>query len=209
MKGLILKELYILRGFGKQYLLILAFLLIWAISTKSFSFIIVYVALIGSQIAMSTMAADEAVSFSRFALTMPIDRKMLIRSKYALFLGTILGGVVVSITLNLVFFMSSFGADNYFTWEGLAAVVSVFVVGNAISMPVMFKAGVEKARYVTIFTMLIMSGVFVAGIKLGGLEDKLENFSGGVFSILCIAVAVMAVVISYFTAVKITEKKEW
>ena len=85
MKGLLLKELYILKG--KQYLLILAFLLIWAISTKSFSFIIVYVALIGSQIAMSTMAADEAVSFSRYALTMPIDRKMLIKTKYMLFLG--------------------------------------------------------------------------------------------------------------------------
>ncbi len=89
MKGLLLKELYILKGFGKQYLLILAFLLIWAISTKSFSFIIIYVALIGSQIAMSTMAADEAVSFSRYALTMPIDRKMLIKTKYMLFLGTI------------------------------------------------------------------------------------------------------------------------
>ena len=209
MKGLLLKELYILKGFGKQYLLILAFLLIWAISTKSFSFIIVYVALIGSQIAMSTMAADAAVSFSRYALTMPIDRKMLIKTKYMLFLGTILGGTVVSVVLNLLLFSTSFGADNYFTWEGLAAVVCVFVVGNSISMPVMFKAGVEKARYVTIFTMLLMSGVFVAGIKLGGLESKLENYSGGSWYLLSIVIAVLSIVLSYFAAVKITKNKEW
>lgn len=213
MKGLILKELYILKGYGKQYLLILAFLFIWSISTKSFSFMIIYVVLVGSQIAMSTMAADEAVSFSRYALTMPIDRKMLIKSKYALFLGAVLGGTLISVFLNLLFYATSYGADSYFEWSGLLAVVSVYVMGNAISLPVMFKAGVEKARYVTIFILLLMSGVIVAYVRLGGSmglsADKLEEYGGGIFSLFFIAAAALSIVISYFVSVKITKNKEW
>ncbi|MDE7333779.1 MAG: ABC-2 transporter permease [Lachnospiraceae bacterium] len=213
MKGLILKELYILKGYGKQYLLIFAFLFIWSISTSSFSFIIIYVVLVGSQIVMSTMAADEAVSFCRYALTMPVDRKMLIKSKYALFLTAISGGILISVILNLLFYATSFGSEDYFQWESLVATASVFVIGNAISLPVMFKAGVEKARYVTIFTMLLLAGVIVAGIKLGdgvGLQvNELEKYGGGIISLCFIAVAALAIVISYFVAVRITKNKEW
>lgn len=87
--------------------------------------------------------------------------------------------------LNLLFYATSYGADSYFEWSGLLAVVSVYVMGNAISLPVMFKAGVEKARYVTIFILLLMSGVIVAYVRLGGSmglsADKLEEYGGGIF----------------------------
>ena len=74
MKGLVLKDLYYLRGFAKQYLLILVFMAVWSVMVKNSSFIATYLLVMGNTLLLSTSSMDEAVSFNRFALTMPVSR---------------------------------------------------------------------------------------------------------------------------------------
>lgn len=214
MKGLILKDLYLIKGLGKQFGLVFGFLFLWAIMMKAFTFMIIYCVIMCGSIIMSTMSYDESVSFNRFALTMPVNIKMLVRAKYILMWLIVLVASGAAALLNVC--LSSFlnGAGQAFEWSGIVAAVSVFMVANSISLPVMFKVGVEKARYIYILCMLLAGGgtagivylIEKMGISLEQLEEIVPEVS---VNIIFIAIAVVSMVISYFASVKVACRKEW
>lgn len=214
MKGLILKDLYLLKGLGKQFGLVFGFLILWSVMIKSFDFLIIYCVIMCGSLIMSTMSYDESVSFNRFALTMPINIKTLVRAKYVLVLLMLLAAAGIGTLFNL--FLSSFWNDSQkaFEWSGIAAVVAMFMAVTGVSLPVMFKVGVEKARYVYILCMLVVGGI-IAGITF--LMDKMkfpalqleERLSELSFSALLLAIAAATMIISYFVSVKIAQNKEW
>lgn len=214
MKGLILKDLYLLKGLGKQFGLVFGFLILWSFMIKSFNFLIIYCVIMCGSLVMSTMSYDESVSFNKFALTMPINIKTLVRAKYVLVLLMLLAAAGIGTLLNL--FLSSFWNDSQkaFEWSGIAAVVAMFMVVTGVSLPVMFKVGVEKARYVYILCMLVVGGI-IAGAAF--LMDKMEfpalqleeRFSELSLSALLLTIAAATMIISYFVSVKIAHNKEW
>lgn len=214
MKGLILKDLYLLRGLGKQFGLVLGFLFLWSLMIKSFSFMIIYCVVMCGSLVMSTMTYDESVSFNRFALTMPINIGMLIRAKYILILIIMLGAAGISGLLNLVFYFFAGGSSQTFEWSGIAAAVAVFMVTNAVSLPAMFKLGAEKARYIYIFCMLLIGGVTTGSLvlceKLGISFQELESSLSDIgISIILFTIAAVSMMISYFVSVRIVRNKEW
>ncbi|NBJ91533.1 ABC-2 transporter permease [Parablautia muri] len=216
MKGLILKDFYLLKSYGKQYVLIFGAMIIYALFMRSSSFAMIYFVLMGSTVVLSSMSMDEAVSFHKFALTMPVNLSTIIKSKYILFLITIGIGTAVSILMELVLTFVSSDARIWISFgrEEFAATVTVFVLANAISIPFMFKLGVEKARYINICSMLAVGGFLVIsatmgdkiGLSIGRLDEIL---SSNEFVGLCIAIGVISLTVSYLVAVKIAENKEW
>lgn len=207
MKGLILKDLYILKGYGKHYGLIFLFLLLWSISIRSFNFMTMYIVIIGSSLVMSTMSMDEAVSFNRFALAAPLDMRTIVKSKYLLFLITVGGGAGISILLNLLFT----GKDSSYEWYGFIAIVTLFLIANGVALPAIFKFGVEKARYVNFLTMILVAAVTAGGFlmadKVGIPEENMEMFFKRGFGIGCLMLGGAALLISYFLSVRIVAKK--
>lgn len=211
MKGLILKDLYVLKSLGKQFGLAFCFLFLWSIMMKSFSFLIIYCVIMCGSIVMSTMSYDESVSFNRFVLTAPVNIKMLVWAKYVLILLLLLATLVVGALLNI---FHLFGAEQAFEWGGITVAAAIFMVTNAISLPFMFKFGVEKARYVYILCMLLVGGIMVgteylaqkSGISFLQLEERLSE--GGI-NIIFIVIVAASMVISYFASVKVASKKEW
>ncbi|MCI8616339.1 ABC-2 transporter permease [Parablautia intestinalis] len=214
MKGLILKDLYLLKSYGKQYILIFGAMFIYAMIMRSASFAVIYFVLMGSTAVLSSMSMDEAVSFHKFALTMPISLSTIIRSKYILFLITIGVGIIVGLLIKLFLFLVPFGMEDSFGREGFAATITVFVLSNSISMPAMFKLGVEKARYINICAMLAVAGLLVLSVamgeKTGFSVNKIEEiFSANVFVVLCTVLSIISLAISYLVTVKIAKNKEW
>ena len=176
--------------------------------------LIIYFVLMGSTAVLSSMSMDEAVSFHKFALTMPISLSTIIRSKYILFLITIGVGIIVGLLIKLFLFLVPFGMEDSFGREGFAATITVFVLSNSISMPAMFKLGVEKARYINICAMLAVAGLLVLSVamgeKTGFSVNKIEEiFSANVFVVLCTVLSIISLAISYLVTVKIAKNKEW
>lgn len=214
MKGLILKDLYSLKGFQKQYLFIILFMIVWMLLFRNTSFVSIYIVVMGGTILLSTLTMDEGARFNRFALTMPVSVEKLILAKY-LFLVMIIGaGTVISLFFNWVTGMLFIDMDAM-DWQGILASAMVFVLGYAIVLPASFRYGVEKGRYIYIFTMLLMAGVVIGGIRLGvksGMEHMMEavltvgvSYLTAAITILCIA----ALTISYFICLRLVKKKEW
>lgn len=214
MKGLILKDFYMLKSYGKQYLLIFGAMFLYAIMMRSASFSVIYFAIMGSTVVLSSMSMDEAVSFHKFALTMPVSLRTIIQSKYLLFIITTGVGIMGGLLMELSLFLMPFEMDDIFGMEGFASVVTVFVLSNAISMPAMFKLGVEKARYINIGAMMAVGILLVLSVTMGDKTgfsiDRVEEIlSGNEFVILCAVISVIALSISYMVTIKLAENKEW
>ncbi len=213
MKGLILKELYLIKSFSKQYVLLMVLMGAWSVFVHNISFVAIYVMVLGSSMVLSTTSMDEAVSFHKFAVTMPVNARTLVKSKYLiLFLTVGVGELLVwlfSVAANLL----PTGSMEIVGMEGMIVTGCLFISANAASIPVMFKVGVTKSRYTYLIVMVVIWGVILGGYKaskLAGLslDDMLTEMEWAL-NLTAVILAAVIVAVSYFISVKIVQKKEW
>lgn len=213
MKGLILKDLYLIKGFAKQYVIVLAFMTIWAIAMKAMSFLGIYFILMGAMILLSVMSLDDAVSFNRFALTMPISERTLIQSKYLIFILTVSAGGAIALIISGIVSFLPVEMNQEFGWREIMPSLTLFVVATSIAFPVIWLKGAEKGRYAYMVAILGLGGiVYVAAkaclkynISLDALETLPNALFVGVFACICM----IALLISYFVSVFLVRKKDW
>ncbi len=213
MKGLMLKELYLIKSFAKQYVLFLVLMAAWSIMVHNISFVATYIMVLGSSLILSTTSMDELVSFNRFAVTMPIDGKKIVKSKYTvLFLTVGLGEVLVWLFDRAVNLLADWKME-MIDGEGMIVMVALFLSANAISIPVMFKVGVTKSRYTYIVVMITIGFIILGGYKaseMAGIPiDDMLNSIESILNLITSAIAVLIVIVSYLISVKIVQKKEW
>lgn len=223
MKGLILKDFYYLKGFARQYLLILICMAAWSFMVKNSSFIVTYLLVIGNTMLLSTSSMDEAVSFNRFALTMPVSRKTLVQAKYILLviieIGVLLIGLITAALVDLSSYHINGTArwlQTNFEWSGIIILFSLFMLISCVTLPAVFKLGVEKARHIYMISMLGLAVLFFGGLKLcqmAGISleflDHLEEIPTKKVTVLLLAVCVWALVISYRVSLRMVRNKEW
>ena len=213
MRGLILKDLYLVKSFGKQYIFILGFMCIWGIAMKATAFLCIYTVLMGAMIILSITALDDAVSFNRFALTMPVSERTLIKSKYFLFIITVSIGVALALLISGMAALLPVEMNQEFNWQDIMPSVTIFVVGTSITFPVILYKGAEKGRYAYMATMFGLGGIVYVALKLCqkyhislyALERVPNVLFVGVFAGIC----VISLVISYFVSLRLVQKKEW
>lgn len=224
MKGLILKDLYYLKGFARQYLLVFMFMAVWSVLVKNAAFVITYLLVLGNSLVLSTFSMDESVSFNRFALTMPVNMKMLVKSKYILLIlgegcmlltGLVLG-ILVDVIPRGVNGASLWVYTTSFEWQGTIVLFMLFMAMSSISLPSVYKLGVEKARNIYMIVMaglaiLIFGGLKLsqmAGLSLDELERKLDAVPQGIAAVVLAGVCGAVLLISYRVSLRIVRNKE-
>ena len=98
-------------------------------------------------------------------------------------------------------------------WSAIIAAMALFLIGDSFMIAVMFKKGVEKARYIYIIIMFALA-VFVFGCakicEMKGISFRiLDQLPDILISFIAAAVAVLSMVISYFVTLRIVRNKEW
>lgn len=214
MKGLIIKDLCSISNYKKQYALILAFMSVWSIFSKSFSFLAMYSILLGGMMVLSVMSMDEAVHFNRYALTMPISVKTLVKEKYVLVCICIGAGSLLALIVEVIA-MSTPWYEGTAEWIMINCLSSFFLIAYTITLPIIFKYGVEKARYTYMAVILVMGGVIGISVYLtrnttvmlfDGVPHLVDNLllTGGLWILDAIIL-----VISYQVSLKAVRNKEW
>lgn len=214
MKGLIIKDLCSISNYKKQYALILAFMSVWSIFSKSFSFLAMYSILLGGMMVLSVMSMDEAVHFNRYALTMPISVKTLVKEKYVLVCICIGAGSLLALIVEAIA-MSTPWYEGTAEWIMINCLSSFFLIAYTITLPIIFKYGVEKARYAYMAVMLVMGAVIGISVYLtrnttvmlfDGVPHLVDNLllTGGLWILDAIVL-----VISYQVSLKAVRNKEW
>lgn len=157
MKGLLYKDLCILRKKCLMMLLFCGLYFVWGIISPEMSFLMNFIGIILPMMISTTISYDVASRWTRFSLAMPLSRKRIVGAKYLLLGGLVLGTFVLITLANLFYRMRS---PEFALEESLAMALLICGVGllfNLFLVPMVYRFGAERAR---IWTML--AGIMIA-----------------------------------------------
>lgn len=146
MRGLLKKDLKSLALQSRVVLLLLVFyaaLFIMGGKENGGTFMGM-IAMLSVLLPITALSYDEKAHWDRYALTMPLSRNALVWSKYLLSLLISLGCGLLSLVICLV--SKTYPVSEALVVSWMMAGVALFL--SAITYPLYFKLGVEKARFV-------------------------------------------------------------
>lgn len=168
MKGLILKDLYMSIKYFKSYIFILFLFLVVSIYDPENLFYMIYPCIICSIIPVNLLAYDERSHWDIYCGALPVTRDMVVSAKYLIslsFQGAIF--LITAVTQAIRIAMAgSFDLESYQVLLSLLCIVSLF--SSSISLPFMFKLGVEKGR----LAYYVMIGVICGGSALSTMAFR-------------------------------------
>ena len=216
MKGLLIKDILNMKNYMKQLVLVLIFFIAYGIFLKNGTFVGTMITLMLSMQVITTMSYDENAKWDKYALTMNINRKDIIISKYIFFTISIIIGIVVGITTSIAINQIA-KLDTGMNEIIVTSIVvpCVFAILFSIIIPVVFKTGVEKGRIVMmliLFIPAILVGAIVkisekANITMPSPSNLEILMKFGVLGLVLLTI--LAVFISYKVSLSIYNKKEF
>ena len=217
MKGLIIKDLCVIKNQMKSLLLVLAFFIIFSIINEDATFILFLVPFYMIMILITTFNYDEFNKWDSFCNSLPLSRKEIVKSKYILFNATSLIVLILGIIASLIIpnFIENITFESIF-----ASIIGVaFGICLVISLliPFYYKFGSQKGRIMLFLCIVILALLIGAitsldifnNIELMNLINNLNNLSLGMFALLLIIVTVIIMTISYYISIKIYSNKEF
>lgn len=215
MSGLIIKDLLNLK---KQILPLGVFFIIYfgiSLVSKDSSFFSGMIMIFCSILPITALAYDDRAGWNKYALTMPVSRSMLVISKYAMSLILIGVGAVVVLLFNALFGMNSLH-------ESLVSTCTILFMGVimlSLSLPLNYKFGIEKSRYVLIGVCVLPAAIisiFSVGISSGdsdqvyGMMHLIEMvFTSNWLIAGELIISAMIFLISMMISVNIIQRKEF
>ena len=217
MKGLIIKDLCVIKNQMKTLLLVLAFFIIFSIINEDATFILFLVPFYMIMILITTFNYDEFNKWDSYCNSLPLSRKEIVKSKYILFNATSLIALILGILAS--FIIPSFIENT--TFESLfASIIGVaFGICLVISLliPFYYKFGSSKGR-IMLFLCIVLLALLIGAItsldifnnkELMNIINSLNNLSLGMFTLLLIILTVIIMSISYYISVRIYKNKEF
>ena len=222
IKGLLKKDLYNLSSYKATLIIIIIFCGIAIIGTEAINFAPIIICAIIGMISLSTFSYDEISKSNKYILTLPTNRKELVKEKFILAIGaTILGGILgLLLTIIVVNVMNYMKPENMINldYESLVTTTIGGMWGisliQAIQIPSIYKWGAEKGR-IQMFVLLFMiiAVVFGVGYLIMNANfninvEMIESFMNKFGITLLILFMIFMYYISYRISYKIYENKE-
>ena len=208
MKSLILKDLTAFQSYVKTLVLFVLFFTIITFSMDDASFLSGMIILWMAMLPISSFSYDQHAKWDLFAQTLPVTRKQIVQAKYVLGLLFVGFATVLAIILNsIVSSVKSLPIEWNVLIESNLLIGLVAIVFLSILFPLIYKYGVEKSRMLIIVVVAIPTIIFVYFSNnnlqlLNNITPQTLLASGGVF-------AIIAMVISYFTSLKLYTAKDF
>ena len=196
MKGLVWKDIYTLLKQTK-FILLLMVLFACLPGYSMSAFAIFY----GAMLPITALAYDERSKWDELAAMMPYSVKEIVGSKYVLGLLLVLPVLALSVLSRLIVHSTPIAGENTMAML-ITACLSLILM--SINLPFMFHLGVEKGRliYILLTCAFIVAGVNFAG-KLADMANDIEVAMVTTVPLILLAVAAVALLLSYFISVRV------
>ena len=222
IKGLLKKDLYNLSSYKTALTIIILFCAIAIIGTDAINIAPTVICAIVGMISLSTFSYDEISKSNKYILTLPTNRKEIVKEKYILAIGaTILGGLLgILLTIIVVNVMNYLRPENIINmdYETLitTAIGGIFCISllQSIQIPSIFKWGAEKGRiqmFISLFIIIAVIGGIYFLITKSNINVNIEmlgDFINKFGIIILIALMIVMYFVSYKIAYKIYKNKE-
>lgn len=209
MKGLILKDLLLIKG-NARYILI--FLVIFGLIALEGNDVLYFIpAFISMMMFMTTFSYDEYNKWDAYAITLPIKKENIVLSKYVG--STILLGIALILTfiISLVVSLVTEQLDMQKNITLLLGCGGAVLLVEAIMYPLLIKFGVEKGRiwvFLGIFLSSFIIGFIFQKVSLT-IPENLMTFLSQYLPWLLAAALLLILIISYTISKKLYLKKEF
>ena len=222
IKGLIKKDLYNLASYKTSIIIMVLFCSIAIIGTKAITYAPIIICTIIGMISLSTFNYDEISKSNKYILTLPTNKKEIVKAKYILsiasaIIGGVLGLILTIIIANIMNYIKPEDMINI-DYKGLliSTVGGMFGIAliQSIQIPSIYKWGAEKGRiqmFILVFSIVvIISGIAFLlinmniNINMGAIENLFNHYGIP----LLIGIIVLMYDFSYKISCKIYNKKE-
>ena len=166
MKGLLLKDLYMMKSYCRSYLLFALFFIFLSITNQNSLLFVFYPCILCGMIPFTLLAYDERSHWTQYSGTLPYTAGQLVSCKYIISLGT--QGAVLLLTAAAQTLKKLLPGALPASDLGsvLMVVMLISTLTAAVTLPLVFKLGVEKGR-------IIYSGMIGVVCALGFLGTAL------------------------------------
>lgn len=169
MKSLILKDLFNIAHNAKSLLILLFLFAVLFIPSSGAEGYVFISALLCSMMIVTTFSFDDTCKWARYALVMPLERRDLVRGKFAVLaifctVGTVLGVLIGALG---GWIARKLPADGLGTLAFLALPAwGISMLLGSLSIPLVFRFGAERGRILLIVSFLVPAALFLGAQRL-------------------------------------------
>lgn len=197
MKGLLLKDLYMVKAYFRTYLILIVGFIFFSTFSAKIDFMYFYPMILAGSTPFSLIAYDERSRWNQYCDTLPVSRKTAVSSRYIMTL--IFVGAVFLLTAILQLFSPHFSPETY--TANLSVLIVMGLLTPTVLLPLIFRFGVEKGRLFYYFII----GAFCA-LSIGAANAPVDL---QIPPLLLPAVSVVLFILSWIISIKIYKKKEF
>jgi len=207
MKGLLLKDWYMVKEYCRTYLLIAVGFIALSFFSDNNMFFVFYPCMLCGMIPVNLLAYDERSRWMQYSGTLPYTKKQIVSGKYLIGLIAQLA-ILIATGVGQVVKMSVAGG---FVFGDFAVLMLLLLIvstlSSSISLPFVFKLGVEKGRtaYYIMIGFVCGASVLASSIFRGQLMTEIQpNLILAVIAIVGIGVYIL----SWYLSVSFFRKRE-
>ena len=203
MKGLFLKDLYMIWKYCRMLLLLVVCFTIGgaAVGSNMQLFFILYPVIVGAILPVTLISYDERFHWDRTCGTLPLKRSTIVTEKYLLTLCLACGLILLSLAVQAAVLLPRGRLADFLSLIPMELAVGLLT--PSLMLPVIFRLGVEKGR----LAYFVAVGVVVAvGVGVGRELDPAAPVS--VPLALPIAGSFLLFGLSWLLSIRLYEKRE-
>lgn len=217
MRGLLIKDFKLLKAQQSFYILIVGSALGLAFVKEDPSFVIGYMAMLGSMFTLSSISYDEFDNGNAFLFSLPITRKEYAAEKYVF--GLIIGGgswLSASVIATVAGVVKHVGTMKDMCMEA-SMIFVILLVFLACMLPFQLKFGGEKGKIAMIAVIGVIFLIVLLIDRIAKLFhvdlitwlDHLPTMSMGMLIAVLLGIAMFGLFVSYSVSVAIMNRKEF
>ena len=215
MIGLLKKEYYLMEGQMKSWLIVAVFCFFYSYFMNEDSFLFMLIILIGIMSTMTVFSLDKACGWDTYAISLPLTRKEIVEARYLFAFLIDIGVSLACCLLMLLRGLIKGGVNIPESLHSLFQILLVTILMQLLLFPVIYKLGVEKARFVYMAVFICLSlgvlglsqlddnGAVLAGIRINA--EKIMQYG----EIAAVILAAAGLFLSLWLSVHIYEEQEF
>ena len=217
MKGLILKDLLILKNQMRNVLIIILGFVILSLWMENYFYIAFIIPFYIVMLVISTFSYDELNNSNTYIVALPYSRKTIVKARYILSVLSIITALLIGLALSLIIPIFNVDMDFASTFASTTATIMGVILVLALLMPCFYKFGVQKGRIILFMAIMAISliiGIIISlfensKLNIASFFNQLENINFAFLIMIAIAIIFLLLYISYLFSCKIYKNKEF
>lgn len=173
MRGLLVKEITILKNNVKTQLFTVALFVAMGLALKNIAYVGMMLTITITNLLIITLSYDEACAWNCYAMTLPVRRESLVTVKYILLYVLSAFSMGITLLLGIPFSMiTEISLEECVISTGVCVIMALF--SSSLSLLLCFKFGMAKARIMTTVTYMVpfalVFGLYFLNVKMHWID---------------------------------------